>query len=97
MDWWPGYVNMISQQTPDKILQQHNHYLEFREADLSDAWIENMQEITEHNPVPHRQGYRCEYQIHFISYKGWKVYMMHTGCFASIPGYEEALPEKENV
>lgn len=90
-DRFPGYQNVISFNSPETILENHKHYLELRNATDEDCWIEMILEIPEHAFDRKRYGYRCTYQVHWKTYKGWKVYMNHTGCFASIPEYEDEL------
>jgi hypothetical protein len=90
MSLYPSYQNMISCQTPQETLQHFNHCLEHYQAELNEVWIESMREITQSSDsVAHHQGFYSHYQIHFTTYKGWKVYMLMTGCFASIPNEEE--------
>jgi hypothetical protein len=84
---FPGYQNMISRDSEEVVRTRHEQNLQHYNAGHEDCIIKNM-EVCTPNSLEYRQGFRCTFQLHFTSYKGWKVYMLNTGCFASIPEYE---------
>lgn len=86
---FPGFQNMISASSPDTILRTHETHLLHNQATSADCHLEHLEAIPRH-ALAYKQGYRSTYKIVFATYKGWKVYQNHTGCFAFIPEYETA-------
>jgi hypothetical protein len=84
-DFFPGYQNMISHAKVDEITKRHEEHLKFRGATHEDCWLQDLRETDDFDK---RQGFNSKYQLVWKNYLGWKVYMNHTGCFASIPKYE---------
>ncbi len=83
MSMFPGYQNMISHMTVDQVKAAFQDNLKFYNANENDCRIENIHKCHDYdNP------FKCRYQLHWNSYVGWKVYMLHTGCLASDPRYE---------
>ena len=79
---FPAYQNMISIDDSATILRRHAHHLQLFNATNEDCRIEKLEEIG-HDPP-----FLTRFQLHWSTYVGWKVYMLHTGCFAFIPDLE---------
>jgi superoxide dismutase len=84
-DRFPAYQNMVAHMTPDQVRAAHNDYLKYYNANENDCTIVNM---TDCDSFDKSIGLNCRYQLYWNTYIGWKVYMRHTGCFASDPRYE---------
>lgn len=88
--WTPSHANMISRDNADTVSKRHSEHLTYYGATSADCEMMNV------SPVPswdrHFVG-GCRYTLRINTYLGWKVYMLHTGCFASKPEYEAS----ENV
>lgn len=79
-----GIVRMCSyNHTPEDIPDIHQRHLNYYKATSDDCELLNV------TASPPWDAAHCHYQLHVKTYLGWKVYMLHTGCFASIPEYEE--------
>lgn len=85
---FPGYQNMISASNVDTIKRQHEMHMRHNRASHEDCYIEELQDIPTWD-LAFKQGFRSRYRIIFNNYRGWKVYMNHTGCYAMIPEYED--------
>lgn len=81
---WPSYVNMCSYDPPEVIRRRHAEHLAYRDATDADC------ELVDLEPAPawDRSGIKSHYRLNVYTYRGWKVYMLHTGCFAVIPEFE---------
>lgn len=84
---FPAYQNMISCNEPEAVLIAHKRNLCLRDATNEDCWIVGLEAIPDYS-LEYEQGFRSRYQLHWKNYVGWKVYMLHTGCFAFDPKYE---------
>jgi hypothetical protein len=88
---FPSYVNMVSYvYSAEQIHSIHEKHLEFYYADSSDC------ELIQVKTPSYFEKAKCEYTLKINTYRGWKVYNLHTGCFASIPEYEPAF-QAENI
>ena len=83
--WIPSYVNMVSRDDSATILRRHADHLRFYNATDADCSITNIEPTKPWDKV-FPDG--TEYRLLINSYLGWKVYMLHTGCYASKPEYE---------
>jgi hypothetical protein len=81
---FPAYQNMISVDDSATIRRRHTEHLRFYRATLEDCWIESM-----HPAHAHESPFQTHFQLHWTTYLGWKVYMLHTGCYSIIPDLEE--------
>jgi hypothetical protein len=77
-------ANMGSFDDAGTIAKRHAEHMSHFEATEQDCKLLDLQ------PAPSWDKLKCHYKLEFYTYKGWKVYMLHTGCFASIPQYEDA-------
>lgn len=82
---WPGYQNMISFDSPEVIRARHAYNLEVYGATEDDCKLVDLQEAC---GLVKKQRYGSTFQLHWTTYKGWKVYMYHTGIMAQIPDFE---------
>lgn len=87
----PGYVNMCSYSDQATNYRRFVENCLYYNADSSDITLTNLSEAK-----VWEQGIKCHYRLTYYTYRGWKVYMLMTGCFASKPS-EEAAFEDENV
>jgi hypothetical protein len=85
---FPGWQRMLSSADSATILHRHHDHLRHYHATADDCRIENLREIPAHDPV-YAQGFRSRFELHWVNYLGWKVGMLHAGCFATIPAWEE--------
>jgi hypothetical protein len=86
---WPAYQNMISMDDSATVINRHAYNLRLFNATEQDCWIERMEQISND---PHH--FLTRFQLHCSTYLGWKVYMLHTGCFAIIPDLEKQEPQR---
>ena len=85
---FPAFQRMISRDDSATILRRHADHLRHYNATDADCHIERLEET---NAFDKSQGFQCNYELHWTTYLGWKVYMLHTGCFASDPAFEPSL------
>ena len=80
---FPSVARMVSYDGDvDAIRKRHAEHLKYYGATDADCELINLR------PAPHWDKAKTHYQLRISTYLGWKVYMLHTGCFASIPEYE---------
>ncbi len=83
---FPAFQNMVSFREAKDIIEDHKRYLEQIDCPPHECFIAEMEPVwTKHEK---NRGLKTNYQLHWTSYKGWKVYMRHTGCFALDCKYE---------
>lgn len=83
--WTPTFVNMCSVEADcDTIRRRHAEHLAYYGATEADCELVDLQP-----PPAWEKGVKSHFRLNINSYLGWKVYMLHTGCFASKPEYEE--------
>ncbi len=76
---YPGWQRMISFDPPQAIQERHQRILKGRgipDAECSLRALEPTLGLEKH------QGYQCNYELHWTTYKGWQAYMEHAGIFA---------------
>jgi hypothetical protein len=84
-DRFPAHQNMISNMPPDQVMQKFESDMKFYGAGANDCRIENMKDC-----YSYENPFKCRYQLYWDTYIGWKVYMLHTGCLASDPRFENS-------
>lgn len=85
---FPGYQNMISHAKAEEIEARHAYNLAHYGATDMDCRVASLRDT---DTFDQSKGFHCRYQLHWATYLGWKVYMLHTGCFASLPAYESEV------
>ena len=82
--WQPSYVNMGSRDDCDTVRRRHAEHLAYFNATEADCQLVDLK------PSPTWDGFlRCHFRLNINSYLGWKVSMLHTGCFASLSEWED--------
>ena len=71
--------------TADEITDAFRGNQKSFDATDEDCTIEN---ITKAPDLPLR-GPKCHFDVVMHTYRGWKVFMLMTGCLASMPEYEK--------
>lgn len=77
---FPGIQFMLSRDTVEVVTRRHQEHLKHYGATNQDCWIEEIAEVAS---WMRGNGYQTEYTLRWNTYKGWRVYMLHTGCFAA--------------
>ncbi len=91
---WPAYQNMCSFRTKEDILKDHEYNLRLRYCPAEECVLSDWDEYSEEHCKRFPNTPRTHFKITWTSYAGWKTYMLHTGCLASIPEYEDAEQER---
>jgi hypothetical protein len=79
---------MISRAKPEEIPRLHADNLRLTGATEADCRIVGLEATS---TWEQKQGLYSRYELHWVSYPGWRAYMMHTGAFASMPEYEKVV------
>ena len=83
--WTPSFANMCSMEADvETIRRRHAEHLAYYGATGADCQLVDLEPAK-----TWEKGVKCHWRLNINSYLGWKVYMLHTGCFASNPEYEE--------
>ena len=91
----PGWQFMCSYRSKQKNLETFAYNQKILNVKPEECWLDNWTEPDQllgtfpKFPI-------CHYKIHWITYRGWRLYMLMTGAFASIPDQEPAEQEREN-
>lgn len=81
---WPSVARLCSYQHDlAGVKQRHCECLAYYQATEEDCELANLRAAPSWE-----KGVKTHYELIVKSYLGWKVYMLHTGCFASIPEME---------
>ena len=81
---WPSVAHLVSMDLDEqRIRQEHEHHLKFFNATDADCSIKEIA------PCPSWAHGKTHYSLTINTYRGWRVYMLHTGCIASIPEFDE--------
>jgi hypothetical protein len=84
-DRFPSVSNLVSYDgDPNEIVKRHQSNLAYFGATAEDC------ELFDLRPAPAWDRAKSHFRLRIKTYKGWRVYMLHTGCIASIPEYEKA-------
>ena len=84
-EWTPTYADMVSGDADvETIKARHAYNLKFFGATEADC------ELTDVRACESWQWGKVKFRLLVRSYIGWRVYMLHTGCIASMPEYETA-------
>jgi hypothetical protein len=82
---FPGFQRMISHMRREQVELHYVRCLAYYEVALDEC---ELKEVQDTNSFDQSKGFFTKYELHWRTYRGWKVYMLMTGCFASIPEYE---------
>lgn len=82
--WEPCFVNMCSFDDVEGVRRNHQFNLSVFNATEADCEMVNLVPAE-----PWERGVKSHWRMNVNTYKGWKVYMLATGCLASNPEYEE--------
>lgn len=89
---WPAYVNMCSyQHTTESIKSVFREHLKYYDASgETDCVLSDILPDPYYKPDGSGLGNppQVHYRLTFFTYKGWRVYQLHTGAFSFIPGEE---------
>lgn len=82
---FPSVANMVSYDSDVNAIRKHHedHLAYFGATSTDDC------ELVDLKPAPEWDKAKCHFRLLIKTYKGWRVYMLHTGCIASIPEYEK--------
>src|SRR5262245_44878606 len=80
----PAYANMLGGSLRGDIEKQLARNARIIGARADECVIRKMAPVRSWE-VAHTQGYRTRYQLHWTTYRGWRVYMLQAGRFASDP------------
>lgn len=83
-------VPFASHSDKETIISRHKSYLKMYNGDSKDCEVCDLEDVA----VSHL-GYKTTYLLKVRSYIGWKVYKLHTGCFAYLPGEEHVDGQSE--
>ena len=85
-----GLVNMGSMfNTPDEIAAIHKKHMAFYHATPADIVLGGLE------TPPSWDKLKANYKLHVKTYRGWKVYQLHTGAFAALTKYEDDFRREE--
>lgn len=86
-EWVESVVNMASTTNREAVVKHLASCLSYYKATDADCVMFN-----ESDAYAWQKPILFHYTLRLKTYKGWKVYMLMTGCLASKPAYEDDQP-----
>lgn len=87
----PAFQRMISFDRAEYVEKEMDERRRMFSATTEDIEVKNIEAIPEWEQKHMRPVFHSRYELHWYTYKGWKVYMWCTGCLASDPAYERSV------
>lgn len=87
----PEFQRMISFDRAEFVEREMDERRRMFSATKEDVEVKNIEAIPEWEQKHMRPAFHSRYEVHWYTYKGWKVYMWCTGCLASDPSYEKEI------